>query len=176
MKFKQILNEMPAESAKTSRKQVAAGLKKLVSLGWLNKGDINLDYGGGAWDDGTDYLAEHDIINYVYDPFNRDRKHNNAVIQEIKRNGGADSATLLNVLNVIPDKEERLNAFRDARSYLKPSGKMLIQCFKKSGSGEVERTKDGWQLNQPISFYKEEIEENFSVDVKKSGQFLIING
>lgn len=174
MKFERILREMAADSANTSRNQIARGLKKLVSLGWLDEGEINLDYGGGKFEKGTQYMKERGYINLVYDPFSRSTKHNKDVLNKINKNDGADAVTLLNVLNVIPDKKERLDVVKHALRLLKPSRKMLVQCYNADSSGETKKTKDGWQLNQPISFYKDELSE-LSLQIKTDKDYLIIS-
>lgn len=97
---------MPVESAATSIRQVASGLKKLV-VGIAVKDDVNLDYGGGRYDDGTEYLAQYGITNLVYDPFNCSESHNQNVLN-ILNNKKADTATCLNVLNAIQDKKESM--------------------------------------------------------------------
>lgn len=174
MKLQQILTEMPIESATTSIKQVASGLKKLVA-DIAEKNDINLDYGGGRYDDGTEYLAQYEITNLVYDPFNRSESHNQNILN-ILNNKKADTATCLNVLNVIQDKEERINVVKDVIRYVKPGGVALFQCYKGDGSREVKRTSKGWQLNQPISFYKNEIEENIpGLNITPSSGYLLIH-
>lgn len=174
MQFKHILNEMPVESAKTSIRQVASGLKKLVA-GIASKDDINLDYGGGRYDDGTDYLSQYGITNLVYDPFNRSQSHNQNVLA-ILNNKKVDTATCLNVLNVIENKEERIGVVKDVIRYVKSGGIALFQCYKGDGSQETRRTSKGWQLNQPISFYKNEIEENIpGLNITSSGSYLLIH-
>ncbi len=164
---------MPVESAATSIRQVASELKKLVAR-IAAKDDVNLDYGGGRYDDGTEYLAQYGITNLVYDPFNRSESHNQNVLN-ILNNKKADTATCLNVLNVIQDKEERIDVVKDVIRYVKPSGIALFQCYKGDGSQETRRTSKGWQLNQPISFYKNEIEENIpGLKIISSGNYLLI--
>lgn len=86
--------------SKTSVKQVAQGLRYMVEMGYSKKGDINLDYGGGRFELGTQYMKEHGVTNLVYDKYSRDSKHNIEVINKIL-DKEPDTVTLLNVLNVI---------------------------------------------------------------------------
>ena len=62
--------------SKTSVKQVAYGLKYLINSGILKEGDVNLDYGGGRYELGTEYLNEHGVTNLVYDLYSRTMDHN----------------------------------------------------------------------------------------------------
>ena len=54
---------------------------------------MNLDYGGGKFDNATEYLAEMNVTSLVYDPFNRSSDHNKMVLAEIRNNGSADTVT-----------------------------------------------------------------------------------
>lgn len=54
---------------------------------------MNRDYGGGKFDNATEYLAEMNVTNLVYDSFNRSSDHNKMVLAEICNNGGDDTAT-----------------------------------------------------------------------------------
>ena len=71
-------------------------------------GSLNLDYGGGRFDNVTEYLAEQDVVNVVYDKYNRSAEHNREVLQIVRKNGGADTVTCSNVLNVIAEESERI--------------------------------------------------------------------
>ncbi len=149
--------------------QIAGGLKMAVSLGVAKPGTINLDWGGGRWELGTEYMKGEGITNVVYDPFKRSEEHNKSTLQICKEIGGADSITLCNVLNVIPEKEDRIKCVKDALRYLKSRHKMLIQVYEKDRTGILVKTKKGWQMNQPLSFYQTELAEaGFAVEKKKS--------
>lgn len=149
-----------SESVNTCLNQVSYGLKKLVSLGLNGPGGINLDWGGGKYDKGTEYLKQYKIINVVYDlPPNRTEYENEFALQYITKCGGAESGTLLNVLNVIPTKEERLQTVSDVLSHLRDGAKLLITVYTGDGSGILRSTTKGWQMNQPLSFYQQELEE-----------------
>lgn len=164
MKLQQVLMEMPAGAEETSTSQVAAGLKVITDLAGLQPGDINLDIGGGKFDKGSNWLLDNEeVINLVYDPFARSTEHNRDVLQQVRKNGGADSVTILNVLNTIPDRDERLNIIEDAFKYLKPGGIMLVGVYERDGNGktvELNNKKKTWyQLNQKKKFYMDELEE-----------------
>lgn len=153
---------------KTDRAQVAAGLKRLVSLGLGKEGGINLDWGGGRYDIGSKYLESAGITNLVYDPFKRSEEHNESVLKACKEMKGADSGTICNVLNVIPNKPDRIKAIKEVLSHLKYKAHLVIQVYEKNKHGVMEKTRDGYQLNQPLAFYKTELEEaGYSVTKKQ---------
>ena len=88
--------------ANTSTNQVPALFSK---VDW-SRVSVNLDWGGGKYSKGTDYLAEKDVINLVYDPYNRPVDHNEEILKQAY-NTEIDSITCSNVLNVIKSKAER---------------------------------------------------------------------
>lgn len=134
---------------------------------------INLDYGGGKFDNVAEYLAEtYDATNLVYDPYNRDAKHNSAVLQQIRANGGADTATCSNVLNVIKEPEVRLNVLNNIKKLLKPNGTVYITVYEGTGKGNEGATKSGYQLNRKTADYIDEIQQVFP-DAKRKGKLII---
>ena len=133
---------------------------------------MNLDYGGGKFDNATEYLAEMNVTNLVYDPFNRSADHNKMVLSEIRSNGGADTATCSNVLNVIKEPEARINVLKNIAKLIKSSGTVYITVYEGSGSNEGAPTKSGYQLNRKTADYLEEIESVFS-DVKRRGKLIV---
>lgn len=135
-------------------------------------GTMNLDYGGGKFDNATEYLAELNVTNLVYDPFNRSADHNKMVLSEIRSNGGADTATCSNVLNVIKEPEVRINVLKNIAKLVKSSGTVYITVYEGSGSNEGAPTKSGYQLNRKTADYVEEIESVFS-DVKRRGKLIV---
>lgn len=135
-------------------------------------GTMNLDYGGGKFDNATEYLAEMNVTNLVYDPFNRSADHNKNVIANIRSNGGADTATCSNVLNVIKEPEARINVLKNIAKLVKSSGTVYITVYEGSGSNEGSPTKSGYQLNRKTADYIEEISSVFS-DVKRRGKLIV---
>lgn len=165
---------------KTSVKQIARGLRLGVERGIFKKGMVVADVGGGLYDQGTQYLAEHGITNLVYDPYARSEEHNNNVIRQIKDRGGADAVALNNVLNVIPKAEERADVLRFSYALLKNGGQMVVTVYEgnRSGKGSMKEFKDGtytWQENRPLDSYEKEIREALpgAVIEKKYGAFII---
>lgn len=142
---------------KTSVNQISYGLKYLVKN---FKVKTNLDYGGGRYNTGTNYLKDNNITNYVYDIFNRYEKHNNEILNTIENIGGVDSVTLLNVLNVIREKSTRLYVIKHAYSFLKDDGIMIITCYKGTNDENGSLTKSNtWQENRNVKSYISEIKE-----------------
>lgn len=166
---------------KTSVKQVARGLRLAVEREIFKKGMVVVDVGGGLYDRGTQYLAEHGITNLVYDPYARPEEHNNSILQQIKARGGADAVALNNVLNVIPKAEERADVLRFSYGLLKNGGQMVVTVYEgnRSGKGSTREFKDGtwsWQENRRLESYEKEIRaalpEGARIE-KTSGAFVV---
>lgn len=133
---------------------------------------INLDYGGGRADTAQDYLDSFNVTNLVYDPYNRTAEHNKDVISQVRKNGGADTATCSNVLNVIKEPEVRKNVLENIKKLVKPSGTVYITVYEGSGKGDEGPTKSGYQLNRKTADYLEEIQEVFP-DAKRKGKLIV---
>lgn len=112
-------------SAKTSIKQIPQPARRLIKYNELNEGDINLDIGGGKYDDMTEFFKENGVTNYVYDPFNRSMQHNKMVVSKTK-DGQSDSVTIFNVLNVIKEEDVQIKILEQAKNALKEGGKVYI--------------------------------------------------
>jgi hypothetical protein len=133
---------------------------------------INLDYGGGKFDNAAEYLADFGVTNLVYDPYNRSSEHNNEVLREIRENGGADTTTCSNVLNVIKERDVRLNVLKNIKKLTKSGGTVYITVYEGSGKGNEGPTKSGYQLNRKTADYLEEIQMIFP-DVTRKGKLII---
>ena len=158
-------------SARTSLKQVAAAFRKID----FQPGTLNLDLGGGRFDEATKYLAERGVDNLIFDPFNRDAAHNTAVFEAV-RNGGVDTVTCNNVLNVIQEPEARSNVILQAAKALKPGGTAYFSVYEGDGSGRGRQSQaDAWQENRKTNDYLPEIEEHFD-DVTVKGKLIIARG
>lgn len=166
---------------RTSIRQVASGVKKGVRYGYLHEGMFVVDYGGGRYDDGVNYLAEYGIEAVVYDPYSRSPEDNLAVIEEVTRRGGADCVMLHNVLNVIPEFDERCRVIQLAWGMVRPGGVMLITVYRGNGSGIGSRRDFGdgmwtWQENRPYRDYLPEIADALpmTVDIDVKHEMVII--
>ena len=151
-------SEQKISSAKTSV-NILPRTFKVVSF---EPGTVNLDYGGGRFDKVTEFLGAMDVTNYVYDPFNRPASHNQMVLTAIRENGGADTITCNNVLNVIQEESARDRVLRNIHFLLKNGGTAYFCVYRGDGTGEGKETKAGFQLNQPTKFYLAEIQRYFS--------------
>ena len=136
---------------------------------------INLDYGGGKYDNATEYLAKKEVNNLIYDPYNRTEKHNNEVLTLIEESGGADTATCSNVLNVIKELEVRREILQHMRKLVKVGGDIYITVYEGSGDGNERETKCGYQLNRKTEDYVAEIEKTFAFVDRKGKLIHIIN-
>ncbi|GHV40014.1 hypothetical protein FACS1894187_20520 [Synergistales bacterium] len=143
-------------SADTSIRQVAAAFKK---INWT-LGTVNLDIGGGRFNEGTDYLSSRGVENLVFDPFNRDEKHNRTVIDRL-RESKVDSATATNVLNVIREDAIRDVIIHQAARAIKPDGVVYFQIYEGDRKGVGKQTSKGWQNNAKTDSYSDAIRRYF---------------
>lgn len=169
----QAFNDAIADAAKqeigsgeTSLDQVAAGFKKID----FKPGTVNLDLGGGKFDKGTEYLAGKGVTNLVYDPVNRSAESNQAIFDAVK-NGGVDTVTCNNVLNVIKEEGARSNVILQAAKALKPGGVAYFTVYEGDGSGNGHETSKGWQEHRKTADYMDEIKQHFG-DVVRHGKII----
>lgn len=157
------------KSAETSLNQIPALFKNVV----FERGGINLDWGGGKYNKGIQYMWDTwGIVSLVFDPYNRSEQHNTDVIRFINNHGGSDTATCANVLNVIKEKECRLQLLREIRGHLCYEGKVYISVYEGDRSGMGRETKPGcWQNNMRTECYVDEIAEVFPY-VERKGKVI----
>jgi len=131
---------------------------------------VNLDYGGGKFNQAGDFLKDKGVTNLVFDPYNRAAEHNKDIMHKLKKRK-ADTATIANVLNVIKEPAIRKQVMRKVKSLVKPGGSVYIMCYR--GEGKCPGpTCNGWQENRPIKTYLEEVESVFS-SAELSGAMII---
>lgn len=143
-------------------------------LGGFKQGSLNLDYGGGRWNNAAQYLKDYDVLNLVYDPFNRSKEHNKDVIDFVKKNGGADTVTCSNVLNVIKEPENRLSVIKNCDRLVKSGGTVYFTVYEGSGSGEgkADDKRKSYQTNMKTKDYQEELEQVFGSVTRKGKLFI----
>ena len=143
-------------------------------LGGFKQGSLNLDYGGGRFDNVAQYLKDYDVLNLVYDPFNRSKAHNKDVLDFIKKNGGADTVTCSNVLNVIKEPENRLSVIKNCDRLVKSDGTVYFTVYEGSGSGEGKANdkRKSYQTNMKTEDYQEELEQVFGSVTRKGKLFI----
>lgn len=164
----QVDQEFTSENTSINSNKLPAIFKMIK----LPEGSINLDFGGGRFDNVAEYLEPLGVINLVYDPYNRSAEHNQEVIKTLKEAGGADSATCSNVLNVIKEPEARLNVLKNISKMVKPGGDIYITVYEGTGKGDEGETKSGYQLNRKTADYVEEIQQVFP-NAERKGKLIV---
>ncbi len=164
-------------SAATSIKQIAAVFGMVEKLGGWKAGANNLDVGGGKFDLATLWLAERGVRNEVLDPGNRSAEHNR-LVAALAAKRFFDTATVSNVLNVIPGVDEaarvaaRADVIRVAANALGRNGTAYFTVFEGDGSGRGRRTSKGWQANRKTADYVPEVKRLFG-DVVRRGKLIV---
>ena len=145
-------------SEHTSIRQVPALHKALVSAGELKSWQVNADIGGGRFEDATAFLRSQKVTNLVYD-CQLERAHNESVLRRLR--DGADSATVANVLNVIPDPKVRDEVIQLTANVLRVGGVAWFAVYEGDRSGKARATTKGWQENRSIASYLREVSRVF---------------
>ena len=156
---------MRYSSEKASIKHVPALFRFLE---W-KKGTKNLDYGAGKYDLTTKYLSSLGVKNIVYDPYNRTPSENSIALDCYDY----DTATLCNILNVIPHRMERIISIETACMRVIKGGKIYICAWVGNNSGNPKISKSNtWQANKKLESYIDEIKLAFPIYdiVIKSGK------
>lgn len=135
------------------------------------EGSVNLDLGGGKFDNATEFLKGKGVENLIFDPFNRDAEWNKRIAEQVQA-GGVDSVTCNNVLNVIDNEASRENVILQASKAIKPEGVAYFYIYEgdKSGIGK-DKGQGRWQNNMTAQQYIPEISKYFA-DVKRRGQLI----
>ena len=169
-------DELETTEQEFSSKDTSINSSKLPAIYKLvnfPKGSVVLDFGGGRYDNGVEYLNSIGCEGYVYDPYNRTSEHNSEVVKAIRANGGADIVLNSNVLNVIKEAAARRTVLKNIKKLVKPSGKVYITVYEGNGSGQGKQSKaDSFQLNRKTADYLEEIQEVFP-DATRKGKLII---
>jgi len=134
----------------------------------FRRGRVNADIGGGKYETATRYLSGRGVTNVVWDPFARTPEHNKKAAARI-RNGGAATATVANVLNVIKDPKARDRVIRQAANAVGKNGVAYFQVYEGDGSGKGGKTDRGWQANKSLSAYVESIARVFRYVIPRNG-------
>lgn len=158
--------EQEYTSERTSVNQLSKPFRKVE---WP-KGHVNLDFGGGKYDQAVEYVKSHGAENLVFDPYNRTPEHNKEVLQRLRKQK-ADSATCANVLNVIKEPEIRKQVLRKIKSLVKPGGNVYISVYRGEGTCPGP-TCNGWQENRPLKTYLEEVLSVFQDASVKNGMII----
>lgn len=136
------------------------------------KGDNVLDWGGGKYDLGKEYMAGYGINVSVYDPFNRSAAHNNAVLRKFKTKR-PDVIVCSNVLNVIAEDHVIRDLIKNIRKYTGPNTLVIFSVYEGNRSSIGHPTTKGYQRNEPTINYLRFL-SGFRM-VTKKGKFIICN-
>ena len=128
--------------------------------GVFKKGSVNIDIGGGIYNEAEELLKKSNAINLVYDPHNRTKEHNDKVLN-IVSNKKADTATINSVLNVIDNEVTQLKVLNQAKNTVKQNGKILISVYQGNKDGVGKDTIEGFQQNKKTSEYLDLIRRVF---------------
>lgn len=153
---------MPEAAAYTSTRQVPAAYKD-PNLVHVFKNGINLDWGGGKYDDASKYLlTQLNCTNLIYDPYNRTNDHNNTILNIVAL-GKLTSITCLNVLNVIQDPAERNQLLLDIKQQAcyNPNIKAVLFQIYEGNKSNIPSTGKTTQNNKPTKEYLPEILAHF---------------
>ena len=147
--------------ANTSLNHIPALFKK---LDW-SKVTVNLDWGGGKYVKGTEYLAEKDVENIVYDKYNQTAKKQKAALDRAYHTQ-IDCITCSNVLNVIKSKAERTKLLKHIWLVICCQSREFnnlpfihFTMYEKNGDGKPD--EDLPQTNMRTDKYLPEITANF---------------
>lgn len=148
---------------------------KLVEsrYGW-EPDSINLDLGGGRYDNATEYLSKLGVKNFILDPYNRSEDHNDTVLDLIESNP-VDTVTLSNVLCVIQDRFIQDLILMFAHKRLRPGGILYMTVYEGNKSGVGTMTgKDQWQEHRKLADYAEQVNKVFGACEIKYGMIRAI--
>lgn len=156
-------------SAKSSIKQIPMGFGIVNKVFGWQPNTVNLDIGGGKYDLMTEKLKEKNVTNLIYDPYNRSEEENNLVLlQSIPCI--VDTVTIFNVLNVIKEHENQIEALRLAYKALKCGGYLYVRSTYMNKLKRSAVTKSGtFQHYLTMSDYLLIIREIFPLAQLKYG-------
>ena len=80
----------------------------------------------------------------MYDPYNREAAHNEAVLSWVEDNGEVDYVTSSNVLNVIKEEGVRLNVLHNMQLIAKPNATIYFVIYEGNRSGIGAYSGKGW--------------------------------
>ncbi len=158
-------------SAKTSLNQIS----RIHTNTKFEPNTVVLDYGGGKFDKAVEFMKSQNVLNLVYDPYNRSNEHNREVLDYIKENNGADYVVCANVLNVIKEESIIRNVLEDLDKYCKNGGIIRICVYEgnKQNDGKGNDSKNTYQRNSKTKDYEQiirDVYENkgYNVDLKNN--------
>lgn len=147
-------------------------------------GTVNFDYGCGESTTQAqiaNFLAEKGVDYIGFDKYNQTAEEQNASLDKLDEVGGqTDTATCANVLNVVKEKDIRVNEIiANIYSILKPGGTAYFDVYVGSGAGAGTGQGrptggDKYQTFMKLEDYAEEIGEVFDQDnVEVKGKLIV---
>ena len=151
-----------SEETSINKTRKAAVFNILDKQNFWKENTINMDIGGGKFNNATIFLNEKGVKNYIYDPYNRTEKQNNETVSRAA-NGKSDTVTINNVLNVIPEEnaQNQKTILLQAKNALKIGGTVVITNYEGDGTGVGKYTTKGYQQNKKLTSYLEDIKTIF---------------
>lgn len=155
-------------SEKTSIQYKQGQVAKLFRLVGDKLGPLNLDIGAGRYTQVEDWVKalKQKIDFQRHDLFNLSDAHNRKVEEYVHRQGGANTVTCSNVLNVIPDKPVQEALIRFAAQAMKDDG--VFYCAVHPGRASDRKlypdgveTRQGWQWFKLANWYVPMIKKYF---------------
>lgn len=154
-------------SADTSLNQISAGLRYAVRNGLIKPNSVNLDIGGGKFNQGIEYVETCVPSSrlLIYDKYNRSEENNSNVLNKAKficRYVG-----IHNTLNVVKEVEVRADILDDAKNFMTSNGVVHITIYEGDKTGNSRQSKQdrgrgsSWQEHRTIESYLAEIKEIF---------------
>lgn len=140
---------------------------------------VNFDYGCGyksTQERISEFLADKGVEYIGFDKFNQTPAEQDEAWAAIEEVGGADTATCANVLNVVKERDVRVNEIiANVYDVLKSGGTAYFDVYEGDRSSTGGQTgKDNYQLKRPIDGYVEEVAEIFGEDnVKLKGKIIM---
>lgn len=147
-------------------------------ISWV-PGTVNFDYGCGYESTQAriaEYLDQYDVDYIGFDKFHQNAEQKKAAWAAVDQVGGADTCTCANVLNVVKERDVRVNEIiANIYEALKSGGTAYFDVYESDKSSRGGQTgKDNYQLKRPIDGYIEEVSEIFGEDnVKLKGKVII---
>lgn len=149
-------------------------------------GTTNFDYGCGESTTQAqiaNFLADKGVEYIGFDKYNQTAQEQNAALDRLDDVGGhTDTATCANVLNVVKEKDIRVNEIiSNIYSILKPGGTAYFDVYVGSGTGAGTGQGrptggDKYQTFMKLEDYAEEIGEVFGPEnVSVKGKLIVAN-
>ena len=152
-------------SANKGKGRIPALFKKIK----LIQNSLLFDYGCGKATTQArieEFLEPYNIRYVGFDKYNQSKAEQDEAIKIIRENDGADIATCANVLNVIKERNIRVNeVIQNIYNFLKQNGTAYFDVYADKKQTNAKQTgSDKWQEFRAIDTYMDEVAEVFGAD------------